>query len=162
MSPIVIKKVETKQDLKAFIEFHYDLYEGNAYDVPNLYSDEWNTLSPDKNAAFDFCEASYFLALRAGKVVGRVAAIINHRANEKWQRKDVRFGWIDFEDDIEISRSLLEAVENFGREKGMQNIVGPLGFTDMDPEGMLTWGFDKLGTMPTIYNYPYYPEHIEQ
>ena len=123
MSPIVIKKVETKQDLKAFIEFHYDLYEGNAYDVPNLYSDEWNTLSPDKNAAFDFCEASYFLALRAGKVVGRVAAIINHRANEKWQRKDVRFGWIDFEDDIEISRSLLEAVENFGREKGMQNIV---------------------------------------
>ena len=162
MSPIVIKKVETKQDLKAFIEFHYDLYEGNAYDVPNLYSDEWNTLSPDKNAAFDFCEASYFLALRAGKVVGRVAAIINHRANEKWQRKDVRFGWIDFEDDIEISRSLLEAVENFGREKGMQNIVGPLGFTDMDPEGMLTWGFDKLGTMPTIYNYPYYPEHMEQ
>ena len=162
MSPIVIKKVETKQDLKAFIEFHYDLYEGNAYDVPNLYSDEWNTLSPDKNAAFDFCEASYFLALRAGKVVGRVAAIINHRANEKWQRKDVRFGWIDFEDDIEISRSLLEAVENFGREKGMQNIVGPLGVTDMDPEGMLTWGFDKLGTMPTIYNYPYYPEHMEQ
>ena len=162
MSPIVIKKVETKQDLKAFIEFHYDLYEGNAYDVPNLYSDEWNTLSPDKNAAFDFCEASYFLALRAGKVVGRVAAIINHRANEKWQRKDVRFGWIDFEDDIEISRCLLEAVENFGREKGMQNIVGPLGFTDMDPEGMLTWGFDKLGTMPTIYNYPYYPEHMER
>ena len=162
MSPIVIKKVETKQDLKAFIEFHYDLYEGNAYDVPNLYSDEWNTLSPDKNAAFDFCEASYFLALRAGKVVGRVAAIINHRANEKWQRKDVRFGWIDFEDDIEISRSLLEAVENFGREKGMQNIVGPLGFTDMDPECMLTWGFDKLGTMPTIYNYPYYPEHMER
>ena len=162
MSPIVIKKVETKQDLKAFIEFHYDLYEGNAYDVPNLYSDEWNTLSPDKNAAFDFCEASYFLALRAGKVVGRVAAIINHRANEKWQRKDVRFGWIDFEDDIEISRSLLEAVENFGRKKGMQNIVGPLGFTDMDPEGMLTWGFDKLGTMPTIYNYPYYPEHMER
>ena len=162
MSPIVIKKVETKQDLKAFIEFHYDLYEGNAYDVPNLYSDEWNTLSPDKNAAFDFCEASYFLALRAGKVVGRVAAIINHRANEKWQRKDVRFGWIDFEDDIEISRSLLEAVENFGREKGMKNIVGPLGFTDMDPEGMLTWGFDKLGTMPTIYNYPYYPEHMER
>ena len=162
MSPIVIKKVETKQDLKAFIEFHYDLYEGNAYDVPNLYSDEWNTLSPDKNAAFDFCEASYFLALRAGKVVGRVAAIINHRANEKWQRKDVRFGWIDFEDDIEISRSLLDAVENFGREKGMQNIVGPLGFTDMDPEGMLTWGFDKLGTMPTIYNYPYYPEHMER
>ena len=162
MSPIVIKKVETKQDLKAFIEFHYDLYEGNAYDVPNLYSDEWNTLSPDKNAAFDFCEASYFLALRAGKVVGRVAAIINHRANEKWQRKDVRFGWIDFEDDIEISRSLLNAVENFGREKGMQNIVGPLGFTDMDPEGMLTWGFDKLGTMPTIYNYPYYPEHMER
>jgi len=100
MSSVQIKRVETKKDLKAFIEFHYDLYEGNPYDVPNLYSDEWNTLSKDKNAAFDFCEAEYFLALKDGKVVGRVAAIINHRANEKWQKKDVRFGWIDFIDDI--------------------------------------------------------------
>ena len=162
MSSIQIKRVETKKDLKRFIEFHYDLYKGNPYDVPNLYSDEVNTLSKDKNAAFDFCEAEYFLALKEGKIVGRVAAIINHKANEKWKKKDVRFGWIDFIDDIEVSRALFKAVEEYGRKKGMDDIVGPLGFTDMDPEGMLTWGFDKLGTMATIYNYEYYPQHMEK
>ena len=162
MSSIQIKRVETKKDLKRFIEFHYDLYKGNLYDVPNLYSDEVNTLSKDKNAAFDFCEAEYYLALKEGKIVGRVAAIINHKANEKWKKKDVRFGWIDFIDDIEVSRALFKAVEEYGRKKGMDDIVGPLGFTDMDPEGMLTWGFDKLGTMATIYNYEYYPQHMEK
>lgn len=162
MSSIQIKRVETKKDLKRFIEFHYDLYKGNPYDVPNLYSDEVNTLSKDKNAAFDFCEAEYYLALKEGKIVGRVAAIINHKANEKWKKKDVRFGWIDFIDDIEVSRALFKAVEEYGRKKGMDDIVGPLGFTDMDPEGMLTWGFDKLGTMATIYNYEYYPQHMEK
>ena len=162
MSSIQIKRVETKKDLKQFIEFHYDLYKGDPYDVPNLYSDEVNTLSKDKNAAFDFCEAEYFLALKEGKIMGRVAAIINHKANEKWKKKDVRFGWIDFIDDIEVSRALFKAVEEYGRKKGMDDIVGPLGFTDMDPEGMLTWGFDKLGTMATIYNYEYYPQHMEK
>lgn len=162
MSSVQIKRVETKKDLKAFIECHYDLYEGNQYDAPNLYSDELNTLSKDKNAAFDFCEAEYFLALKEGKVVGRVAAIINNKANEKWEKKDVRFGWIDFIDDIEVSKALLKAVEDYGKEKGMTSIVGPLGFTDMDPEGMLTWGFDQLGTMATIYNYDYYPKHMEK
>ena len=162
MSSIQIKRVETKKDLKRFIEFHYDLYKGNPYDVPNLYSDEVNTLSKNKNAAFDFCEAEYYLALKEGKIVGRVAAIINHKANEKWKKKDVRFGWIDFIDDIEVSRALFEAVEEYGRKKGMDDIVGPLGFTDMDPEGMLSWGFDKLGTMATIYNYEYYPQHMEK
>ena len=162
MSSVQIKRVETKKDLKDFIEFHYDLYEGNQYDAPNLYSDELNTLSRDKNAAFDFCEAEYFLALKEGKVVGRVAAIINKKANEKWDKKDVRFGWIDFIDDIEVSRALLQAVEDYGKEKGMDSVVGPLGFTDMDPEGMLTWGFDQLGTMATIYNYEYYPQHMEK
>ena len=162
MSSIQIKRVETKKELKRFIEFHYDLYKGNPYDVPNLYSDEVNTLSKNKNAAFDFCEAEYYLALKEGKIVGRVAAIINHKANEKWKKKDVRFGWIDFIDDIEVSRALFKAVEEYGRKKGMDDIVGPLGFTDMDPEGMLTWGFDKLGTMATIYNYEYYPQHMEK
>ena len=162
MSSVQIKRVETKKDLKAFIECHYDLYEGNQYDAPNLYSDELNTLSKDKNAAFDFCEAEYFLALKEGKVVGRVAAIINNKANEKWDKKDVRFGWIDFIDDIEVSKALLKAVKDYGREKGMTSVVGPLGFTDMDPEGMLTWGFDQLGTMATIYNYDYYPKHMEK
>ena len=161
MSLIEIKKVESKKDLKTFIDFHYDLYEGNEYDVPNLFSDEMNTLRQDKNAAFEFCEAEYYLAYKDGKLAGRVAAIINHKANNKWGKKSVRFGWIDFIDDREVSKALLDAVEKYGREKGMEDVVGPLGFTDMDPEGMLVWGFDQLGTMPTIYNYPYYPEHIE-
>lgn len=161
MTSITIKKVETKEDLKAFIEFHYDLYEGNEYDVPNLYSDEVNTLSKDKNAAFDFCVADYYLAIRDNKVVGRVAAIINNKVNEKWNQKRVRFGWIDFIEDKEVLEALLKAVEDFGKAHGMNEIVGPLGFTDMDPEGMLTWGFDQLGTMPTIYNYDYYPRLLE-
>ena len=161
MSSVEIRKVETKKDLQAFIEFHYDLYEGNEYDVPTLYSDDYNTLSHDRNAAFDFCEAEYYLAYKSGKIVGRIAAIINHKANKRWDRKSVRFGWIDFIDDREVSAALLKAVEDYGKSKGMTEIVGPLGFTDFDPEGMLTWGFDQLGTMPTIYNYPYYPEHIE-
>ncbi|QUB70475.1 N-acetyltransferase [Prevotella multiformis] len=162
MSSVQIKRVETKKDLKDFIEFHYDLYEGNPYDVPSLYSDELNTLSKDRNAAFDFCEAEYYLALKDGRVAGRVAAIINHKANEKWKKKDVRFGWIDFIDDMEVSCALFQAVEDYGRQKGMEAAVGPLGFTDMDPEGMLTWGFDRLGTMATSYNYAYYPRHMEQ
>lgn len=161
MTSITIKKVETKEDLKAFIEFHYDLYKGNEYDVPNLYSDEVNTLSREKNAAFEFCVADYYLAIRDNKVVGRVAAIINNKANEKWDQKRVRFGWIDFIEDKEVLEALLKAVEDFGKAHGMNEIVGPLGFTDMDPEGMLTWGFDQLGTMPTIYNYDYYPRLLE-
>lgn len=162
MSYITIKKVESRYDLKTFIEFHYDLYKGDAYDVPNLYSDEVNTLRQDKNAAFEFCEAEYYLAYKGEQLVGRVAAIINHKANEKWKQHRVRFGWIDFVDDLDVLKALLKAVEDFGKAHGMDEIVGPLGFTDMDPEGMLTWGFDQLGTMPTIYNYPYYPKLIEQ
>ena len=161
MSLIEIRKVENKKDLKTFIDFHYDLYKGNEYDVPNLFCDEMNTLCKDRNAAFEFCESQYFLAYKDGKLAGRVAAIINHKANERWNSKTVRFGWIDFIDDREVSKALLQAVEDYGKSKGMEDMVGPLGFTDMDPEGMLTWGFDQLGTMPTIYNYPYYPEHIE-
>lgn len=161
MSSVEIKKVEGKKALKTFIDFHYDLYKGSEYDVPNLFQDELNTLSPDKNAAFEFCEAEYYIAYKDGKPAGRVAAIINNKANERWGRKAVRFGWIDFIDDREVSAALLGAVEDYGRAHGMTEIVGPLGFTDMDPEGMLTFGFDQLGTMPTIYNYPYYPEHME-
>ena len=162
MSSVEIKKVESKQDLKAFIEFHYDLYKGNKYDVLSLYDDEIATLSKDKNAAFEFCKAEYFLAYKDGRVAGRVAAIINERANKKWNQRRVRFGWIDFVDDIEVSSALLKAVEDYGRENGMNEVCGPLGFTDLDPEGMLIWGFDQLGTISTIYNYPYYPQHMEQ
>lgn len=162
MSSLEIKRVTDKGQLKAFIQFHYDLYKGSPYDAPALYSDEVHTLSRDKNSAFEFCEAEYFLACRDGKVVGRVAAIINHRYNSQWNRLAVRFGWIDFIDDTEVSKALLKAVEDWGREKGMKEIIGPLGFTDMDPEGMLIHGFDQLGTLSTIYNYDYYPRHMEQ
>lgn len=163
MSTIKIKKVRTKKDLERFIDFHYDLYKDSEYDVPTLFSDDMNTLSKDKNAAFEFSEAEYFMAFNEeGRMVGRVAAIINHRANKRWGRKCVRFGWIDFVDDLNVSKALFAAVEAYGRQKGMDEMIGPLGFTDMDPEGMLTWGFDQLGTMATIYNYPYYPEHMEK
>ncbi len=158
---VEIKKVTTRKDLKRFIRFNYEFYKGNPYSVPDLYDDMLNTFSREKNAAFEFCEADYFLALRDGRIVGRVAAIINHRANEKWQKKQVRFGWIDFVDEAEVSRALIDTVKEWGRARGMTEIVGPLGFTDMDAEGMLIEGFDQLSTMATTYNYPYYPGHME-
>lgn len=159
---IIIKKVTSPKELKSFIRFNYELYKNNPYSVPDLYDDMLNTFSPEKNAAFEFCEADYFLAYKDNKLVGRVAAIINRRANETWNKKEVRFGWIDFIDDLEVSKALLATVEDWGRQRGMEAIVGPLGFTDMDAEGMLVEGFDQLGTMATIYNYPYYPEHMEK
>lgn len=161
MSKIEIKTVESKQDLKAFVQFYYDLYRGSEYAVPFLRFDEMNVLDRNSNTSFEFCDAQYFLALRDGKVVGRVAAIINKKANADWGKKQVRFGWFDFVDDVEVSDALLKAVEQYGREKGMTEMAGPLGFTDMDKEGMLIEGFDKLSTMYVYYNYPYYPRHID-
>ena len=139
MSDIRIIPVTTKKGLRTFIQFYYDLYEGSKYAVPYLRFDEWNTLSKDKNPAFDFCEAQYFLAIDYSipKVVGRIAAIINHCANDQWNKKQVRFGWFDFIDNLEVSGMLLDAAARWGRERGMEELVGPLGFTDMDREGML-------------------------
>ena len=159
---VTIKKVSSRKELKEFIRFNYNLYKENPYSVPDLYEDILDTFSPTKNPAFAFCEADYFLAFKDDKLVGRVAAIINKRANETWDKKEVRFGWIDFIDDPEVSEALINAVIKWGKERGMNAIVGPLGFTDMDAEGMLVEGFDELSTMATIYNYPYYPQHIER
>ena len=159
---VEIKKVSSRSELKKFIRFNYEFYKDNPYAVPELCEDVLNTFSEKKNSAYEFCESQCFLAWRDGKIVGRVAAIINHRANETWNKKVVRFGWIDFIDDIEVSRALIETVKDWGKERGMTDIEGPLGFTDMDPEGMLIEGFDQLSTMATIYNYPYYPEHMEK
>lgn len=159
---ITIKKVETRKDLDAFIKFTNRLYKGNAFFVPNLHLDMLNTLDKRKNPAFEFCEADYFLAYKDGKVAGRIAAIINQRANAAWGKKETRFGWIDFIDDVEVSRTLLETAAQWGKERGMEYLQGPLGFTDFDPEGMLVEGYDQLSTMSTIYNYPYYPRHMEQ
>ena len=162
MKTVEIKEVTNKKELKRFIQFRYDLYRNCRQAVPFLFSEEMNTLRNDLNACFDFCEATYFMAFRGDEMVGRVAAMINHRANERWQRKDVRFGWLDFIDDPAVSRALMEAVEKWGKEKGMTEIAGPLGFTDMDREGLLVEGFDQDATMYINYNYPYYMEHIEQ
>lgn len=159
---IEIRKVSTKKELKTFVQFYYDLYRGSEFAVPYLYSEEIATLRRDKNPSFECCEADYFLAYKDGKVAGRVAAIINRRANERWNCHQVRFGWFDFIDDIEVSQALLKAVEDWGREKGMNEIAGPLGFIDTDREGMLVEGFDQLSTMYINYNYPYYPKHMER
>ena len=148
--------------MEKFIRFNYRLYKENPYSVPDLFDDMLNTFNKKKNAAFEFCEADYFLALRDGEIVGRVAAIINHKANRTWNKKDVRFGWIDFIDDAEVSEALMRTVEQWGKERGMTHIQGPLGFTDFDAEGMLIEGFDQLSTMSTTYNYPYYSTHIER
>ena len=159
---VEVIKVETIKQLKEFVNYNYELYKNCPYAVPELYEDAVNTLRKDRNAAFEFCDADYFLALRDGKIVGRVAAIINKRANEQWGLKAARFGWVDFIDDAEVSAALISAVEQWARERGMTELQGPLGFTDFDREGMLVEGFDRLGTMATIYNYPYYPQHMER
>ncbi|MBR3936940.1 MAG: N-acetyltransferase [Bacteroidaceae bacterium] len=159
---ISVIAVKTARDLRRFARFNVQLYRNHPYAVPDLISDTKNSFRPKRNAALDFCEAQPFIAVRDGKVVGRVAAIINCKANDAWKVKTVRFGWIDFIDDINVSRALLDAVSAWGRERGMNRLEGPFGFTDFDPEGMLTQGFDLMGTMATIYNYPYYPKHMEQ
>ncbi len=159
---VTIKTVSTKKDLKTFVRFGNKLYKGNPYYVPSMPWDDLNTFDRNKNGAFEFSDAEFYLAYKDGDVVGRVAAIVNYKANEAWKVDQVRFGWIDFIDDIEVSKALLDAVVAFGKARGMKQIVGPLGFTDFDPEGMLVEGFDRVSTMALIYNYPYYPEHLKK
>ena len=162
MSDIIIKEVKTKKDLDRFIQFNYDLYKGNDCAVPELYTDLKATFSPEKNASLEFCDFRLFTAERDGKTVGRVAAIINRRANETWNTRNVRFGWIDFIDDYNVSAMLLDTVAQWGKAQGMDTMQGPMGFIDFDREGMLIEGFDRIGTMSTHYNYPYYPEHMKR
>jgi hypothetical protein len=157
---LTIKKVSGKKELKKFILFPFKLYKNNRYWIPPLISDEIKTLTA-ANPAHDFCTVEMWLVYKNNEIAGRIAGIINHRANETWNKKDVRFGWFDFIDDIEVSRLLVETVINWGKSNGMTSICGPLGFTDMDYEGTLTEGFDQISTMLTIYNYPYYLHHLE-
>ena len=159
---IEIREVTTGKELKQFVQFYYDLYRGNDAAVPFLFFDEIATLRRDKNPSFECCEAAYFMAYQDEKIVGRVAGIINRRANERWNCRQVRFGWFDFVDDAEVSQALLDAVEQWGRAQGMNEMVGPMGFIDTDREGMLVDGFDELSTMYINYNYPYYPQHLER
>ncbi len=162
MNEITIRSAKSKEDVKQFIRFNWELYKDNDCAVPDVLEFTLDTFNPKKNPAYKFCESELFIAERDGKIVGRVAAIINRKANETWHQKRVRFGWIDFIDDVEVTKALMEAVEQWGRDRGMDTIVGPMGFTDMDLEGMLTDGYDQLSTMNSIYNFPYYPEHMRQ
>lgn len=148
--------------MNAFIKFPNILYKGNHSYVPDLDIDVRNTYNPKKNPGLRFCDAQPFVAYRDGKVVGRVAAVINHHANETWKKKVVRFSQIDFIDDDNVSRALIEAVEQWGRSRGMDTIEGPLGITDFDKEGMLLEDFDSMSAMTEYYNYPYYAGHMER
>jgi len=159
---IAISEVQSRRDLRKFILFRYGLYSGNPYWVPPLRLDETNTLRKDRNPAFECCTASYWLAHDNGRIVGRIGGIINRKYNELWGKRSARFGWLDFVDDGKVSEALLGQVETWAARQGMDELLGPLGFTDMDREGMLVEGFEELGTLATIYNYPYYPLHLEQ
>lgn len=158
---ISIREVTDPKELKSFILFPHSLYQGNPYWVPNLTLDELNTLRKDKNPAFEHCEAKYWLAYRDGQIVGRIAAILNRKHIEKWGQRYMRFSWLDFIDDQQVSEVLIQAVEDWAKQIGMEAVHGPLGFTDLDREGMLVEGFEEMATMATNYNYPYYSTHLE-
>ena len=159
---IEIRPVLTRRELRKFVNFPEKLYRHNPYYVPPLVFDQMDTLDQKKGAAQEFCDSELYMAYKDGEAVGRVAAIVNHRANEQWNHKEVRFGWYDFVEDPEVAKALMDKVYEFGRKHGMESVVGPLGFTDFDPEGMLVEGFDEVGTMPLIYNYPYYNDYLVQ
>ena len=157
-----LHEVTTAQDLRKFIKFPNHLYRNHPYFVPALNADEFTTLHWKKNPAFEFCKARYWLAYQGNKIVGRIAAIINFKHIQKWNQSYIRFGWFDTINDIEVTKLLLSAVKNWALEKNLTAVHGPLGFSDLDHEGMLIDGYDQLGTFATIYNYPYYPEHLQQ
>lgn len=157
-----IREVNSNRELKTFIRYPLTLYKGSPYYVPSLFTDEMNTLRKDKNPAFADAKARYWLAYREGKIVGRVAALIVSMDEQKWGNRYMRFGWLDFIDDAEVVQALIGMVEQWAKEQGMKGIHGPLGFTDLDREGMLIEGFDDIATLATNYNYPYYQKRLEE
>ena len=159
---IEIRPVRTRSELKKFVNFPEKLYRHNPYYVPPLVFDQMDTLDQEKGAAQEFCDSELYLAYKDGELAGRVAAIVNHKANEQWNHKEVRFGWYDFIEDKEVAQALMDKVYEFGRKFQMESVVGPLGFTDFDPEGMLVEGYDQLSTMALIYNYPYYIDYLNE
>lgn len=159
---VEIRQVSSSADMRKFVKFNLKLYKGNRYYVPGLIDDELRTLDAKKNPAFKFCEAAYFLAYRDGEIVGRIAGIINNKANETWNQNNARFGFVDFINDDEVVDALFGAVIDWAKRRGKEMLQGPMGFTDLDHQGMLVEGFDQLGTMATIYNYAYYPKQMER
>ena len=158
---VEIREISEEKDLKKFIKFQDALYKGQKNYVPEFKKDELDMLRPETNYAFEYCDAKFFLAYRDGKIVGRAGAIINRMANERWNQKQIRITRMDFIDDLEVSGALFAAIENWAKERGLNEAHGPLGFTDLDKEGLLVEGFDRMGSSVTIYNYPYYPRHYE-
>lgn len=140
---VTVKRVESKADRRRFVDFPNQLYKDNPNFVPATYGDDLSDWDPKANPAFSYCEAQSFLAYRDGEIVGRIGAILSHRANEKWNTSRMRFSQVDFIDDPEVSAALFQAVEDFAREKGCKQVHGPLGFTDLDREGMLVEGYDR-------------------
>lgn len=159
---VEIREVSSKREQKIFAAFNYNMYKDVPQAIPDLISDELGTFNPEKNPAYRYCSVKQFLAYKDGKCVGRIAGIISHAANEKWNTKRIRFSRVDFIDDKEVSTALFRAIENWGRSEGLEEIHGPLGFSDMDQEGMLIEGFDQEGMFITIYNHPYYIKHLEE
>jgi GNAT superfamily N-acetyltransferase len=159
---VEIVEVKSRSDLKRFVAFPERLYRGHPCYVPKLFGDEMNTLRSDRNPAFEYCEARYWMAFRGGEPAGRIAGIISRRYNETWQKKRARFGWLDFVDDPAVSAALLGAVEDWARSRGLEEVHGPLGFCDLDREGLLIEGFDELDMLITNYNFPYYAAHLDR
>lgn len=161
---LVISEVSTRKDLLKWVRFPIKLYKGNKYFVPFLENDEVDTFSSsiEKNPAYEFCETKLFLAYKNGKIVGRIAGLINHAYNKKWGKNAIRFTRFDFIDDYTVSQALFDSVVNWGKERGLSEIMGPIGFTDMDHEGMLIEGYEELNMSITFYNYPYYEKHMEK
>ncbi len=158
---VIIKEVQTKKELWKWVRFPNKLYKNISAFVPFLENDEFETFSKDKNPAYAFCETRLFLAYKNGKIAGRIAGLINHAYNEKWNKSAIRFTRFDFIDDFAVSSALFEAVVAWGKARGFREIMGPIGFTDMDHEGMLVEGFDRLNMSITFYNHPYYLAHME-
>lgn len=159
---ITIKEVKTKKELKEFVKFSFELYKNNPYWVPPLINDELEGFDKDKNPVFKNAEAKFYLAYKDGKAAGKIVAIINWQEVNEQDIKKVRFGWFDVIDDIEVTKALLEKVYEYGREHNMKYAEGPMGFSNLDKVGVLTEGYDEIGTMITWYNYPYYREHFEK
>ena len=162
MSDIKVKQVLNSSDLELFIKFPMELYKGNPYYVPPLINEEKSIWMKEENPALQYSEAAQFLAYKGENIVGRIAVMINHKEEKELGIRKVRFGWLDFIDDIEVSKSLINTAIEYANSKGISKIEGPMGFTNLDKAGMLTKGFDKLATMIGIYNYDYYPKHMEQ
>lgn len=161
MAEINIKEVKTNEEIQLFIAFPMQLYKNNPYYVPPLLNDEKNIWNAKENPALQYSEYQLFLAYKEENVVGRIAVMINHKEEKDLGISKVRFGWLDFVDDQAVSKALIDQAIQYARNHNIKKIEGPMGFTNLDKAGMLTFGYDKVATMIGLYNFDYYPKHLE-